>query len=87
MSRPDPLLVALRAHRFRRGMTASALAAAAGISRQAAYDIDAGRRDPHLSRLRALADALDCDLALVPRTANRLSSAVEGGTQPEGVPA
>lgn len=43
-------------------MTVQELAEAAGLSRQAVYDLEAGKRDPALSTLRVLAVALGVDL-------------------------
>lgn len=63
----DPLIQALRDRRHRRGIRPYILADLAGLSQQVVYASEAGLRSPRLAAVRAMADALDCDLVLVPR--------------------
>lgn len=79
----DPLITQLRERRHQRRVKPYVLADLSGVCFQAVYKVESGERDPRLSTLRRLADALGCDIALVPRTTDRLFPAAEGGTQPE----
>lgn len=83
MNQVDPLVAQMRDRRHQVGVAPWLVAHFAGISHQAAYYVESGARDPRLSTLRALADALGCDLALVPRTTPQLAPAARRGTQPE----
>lgn len=47
-------------HRRKSGMTQDELASQAGVSRPQIANIEAGRCDPPISRLRAFATALGC---------------------------
>lgn len=79
MNDVDPLIRQLRERRHRRGVPPYILAELSGVCFQAVYKVEAGDRDPRLSTLRRLADALGCDLALVPRSTTQLSPAAERG--------
>jgi molybdate-binding protein/DNA-binding XRE family transcriptional regulator len=61
-SEPDTLPSTLRTARIERGLSQAELAARAGISRQSLGAIEAGRVDPALSVVRAIAKALDLGL-------------------------
>lgn len=66
----DPLISQYRDRRHKAGVKPYILAELAGVSPQIVYTAEAGSRDPRLSTLRAWADALGCDLELVPRPVN-----------------
>jgi transcriptional regulator with XRE-family HTH domain len=57
----------LRQIRERQGISQRALAKAAGITQMALYELEAGRTDPRLSTLRALAKALNVTVAEIIR--------------------
>lgn len=67
----DPVVVALRAERIRRGWTLRQVAELAGCAFSSIHHAEVGKRSPTLALLRAWADALGMDLATVPRAARR----------------
>jgi transcriptional regulator with XRE-family HTH domain len=63
ITEPDALLFGRNLHlaRKRRGMSQTTLAERAGLSRDAIYKLEMGRRSARLGTLFALADALGID--------------------------
>jgi len=49
-------------HRIAKGLTQLELAMTVGVSRPQVANIESGRHDPPVSKLRAYADALGCQL-------------------------
>lgn len=71
---PIQLGAAIRDARLRRGMTQSALAAAAGVSRRWLVNVEAGRGNrSELAMLLATLNALDLSLSLASNTPASLS--------------
>ncbi|MET0415805.1 MAG: helix-turn-helix transcriptional regulator [Actinoplanes sp.] len=68
MKPTDPLIDQLRERRYQVGGSAYTLSARAGLGYSQLYRAEAGTRSPTLTTLRAWADALDCDIQLVPRS-------------------
>ncbi|WP_043512363.1 helix-turn-helix domain-containing protein [Actinoplanes sp. SE50/110] len=67
MTSVDPIIAQLRDRRNQRGLKPYVLAGLAGLSQQYVYRTEAGLHSPRLDTLRAWADALGYDLALVCR--------------------
>lgn len=64
----DPILTALVARRHAMGLTQAELAEMNGLSRSNIAEREKLRVAPNLATLRQWADALDCDIVLVPRS-------------------
>lgn len=64
----DPLIGQLREYRHQAELYPNTLAARAGIAHAQIYRAEAGEVSPTLCTLRAWAEALDCDIQLVPRS-------------------
>ncbi len=69
MKTVDPLIAQLRDARHRRGVKPYVVSSLAGLGLNVVYLAEAGDRSPTLATLRAWADALDCDIELIPRSA------------------
>jgi predicted transcriptional regulator len=77
----DPLLAAYRARREELGLTQTDLAELHGLQQRSVSDLELGRSAPTLVRLRTVAEALDCDLVLMPRSAPPNVSDEQAGVQ------
>jgi len=64
----DSIIVAARDRRVALGLAQQYLADRIGFHRNTIQTCETGRHDPTLHTLRLWAEALDCDLVLVPRT-------------------
>jgi transcriptional regulator with XRE-family HTH domain len=64
----DPIVAQLRAARLAREISQTEMAQAIGVQKHAQFSVlERGHRHPRLDSLRRWADALDFDLALVPK--------------------
>jgi transcriptional regulator with XRE-family HTH domain len=63
----DPIIAALRERREAAGLTRQELAGRAKIGYRTLADYEVGKFEPTLNTLCRWADALGCDVALVPR--------------------
>ena len=68
----DPLIEQLKEARHRRGVATYVVAGLAGLAHRQLYHAEAGEVSPTLGTLRAWADALDCDIRLVPISSHSL---------------
>lgn len=67
MRSPDPLVVDLASARRARGWSQEHLGNACGLTQATISRVECGARQPNLSTLRLLADALGFDVELCPR--------------------
>jgi transcriptional regulator with XRE-family HTH domain len=81
---PDPLVAALCQRRQDRGLTQQQLGNIIGVSNGAISRWERGNRLPCTVDLLAMADALDCDIRVVPREAGLPPT---GRAPREGTPA
>lgn len=67
MVTPDPVATQLRARRLAWGVSLAFIARAVGYGRSTVHAWETGDRHPSPTALRRWADALDCELLVIPR--------------------